>query len=276
VAQAVYCTGSLLNHACAPSCAASFAAGGALVVRCTSSVAAGSALTLSYGPQAGEAGAAQRRRLLRASHAFRCACAACETAATSAAEAELAGMRCLATRGCDGATPFPAKQSADVMVPQACLACGVAPAAAEHAAAARGAQQASAALAKLRGGAGIGPHHAPQLAALVDAVRSGAHARSRAVAEAEDAHAEALSASGDVAAAAAAAGRALAALRRHYPPGSLPLAHEAAKVAQLIGQHGGDAHAAAELAREACAAFRAHYGDGYPRLDELQPLLEHV
>jgi hypothetical protein len=182
-------------------------------------------------------------------------------------------MRCLATRGCDGATPFPPKQSSDAIAPPVCPACGVAPAAAEHAAAARAAQQASAALAKLRGGAGIGPHHAPQLAALVGAVRSGAHARSRAVAEAEDALAEALAAAGDVAGAAAAAGRALKVLRRHYPPGSLPLAHEAAKVAQLIGQQGGDAHAAAELAREACAAFRAHYGDGYPRLEELQPLL---
>jgi hypothetical protein len=213
VAQAVYCTGSLLNHACAPSAAASVAAGGGLVVRCTAALAAGAPLTLSYGPQSGEATAAQRRRLLRASHAFRCACAACEAAATSAAEAELAGLRCLATRGCDGALPLPAKTGAAAAqqqqsAPPACPACGAAPAAADYASAARSVASATAALKKLRDGAGVGAHHAPQLAQLVAQVRSGAHALSRAVAEAEDALAEVLSAGGDAAGAAAAASRA--------------------------------------------------------------------
>ena len=279
MAQAVYCTGSLLNHACAPSAAASFAAGGALVVRCTAALGAGEPLTLSYGPQAGEAPAPHRRRLLRASHAFRCACAACETAAMSAPEAELHGLRCLATRGCGGALPCPPKRGTSAAVSQAsappvCSTCAVAPAAADYAAAAQSVAAAAIAIKKLRDGAGVGPHHAPQLAQLAAQVRSAAHAHSRAVAEAEDALAEALSAAGDAAAAAAAASRALLVLRRHYPAGSLPLAHEAAKVAQLLAAAGGGGASleAAELAREACESFRAHYGDEYPRIHELAPL----
>jgi len=93
---ALYASASLLNHSCAPNCHASFAAGGALVLRLTAPPAPANAagpvqLLISYGPQAGQAGRAERRRLLRASHAFLCACDAC--CAGEAAEAAPPGLR---------------------------------------------------------------------------------------------------------------------------------------------------------------------------------------
>lgn len=102
VAQALYPTASLVNHACAPSAHASFR-GRRIAVRATRDLPAGGRVLIAYGPQAGQQAASERRWLLRTSHAFRCACAACEHGA--AADAELEGLRCGRTPGCDGAVP---------------------------------------------------------------------------------------------------------------------------------------------------------------------------
>jgi hypothetical protein len=280
VAQALYCTASLLNHACAPVAHASFARGGALVLRCAAaSLAPHAPLSIAYGPQTGEAPRAQRRRLLRTSHAFVCACAACEgTPSAAAAEMQMVGLRCLASATCDGALPLPpAKEreregaAAAVTPPPRCSVCGDAPGAAALASAAARARAAKAALPAARDARNT---HA--LASLLAELRATAHARNRRVAEAEDALAEALHASGDGDAAGALAharaGHAI--LAAHYPAGSLALAHERAKLAALAAAAGeGEADAAARDAADACAAFRAHYGEGYPRLAELAPLL---
>lgn len=103
VAQALYPTASLVNHACAPSAHASFR-GRAICVRATRDIPEGGRVLIAYGPQAGQQTAAMRRKLLLTSHVFACRCAACEHGA--GADAELEGLRCQGTHGCDGAVPF--------------------------------------------------------------------------------------------------------------------------------------------------------------------------
>ncbi len=280
MAQALYCTASLLNHACAPVAHASFARGGVLVLRCAAApLPAHAPLSIAYGPQTGEAPRAQRQRLLRTSHAFVCACAACEGApSAAAAELQLVGLRCLASAACDGALPLPPARAREgegaaaavTAPPPRCSVCGDAPAAAALASAAARARAAKAALPAARDA-----RNTRALTSLLAELRATAHARNRRIAEAEDALAEALHASGDDAPGALAHARAgHAILAAHYPAGSLALAHERAKLAALAAAAGeSEADAAVRDAADACAAFRAHYGGQYPRLAELAPLL---
>lgn len=90
------------------------------------------------------------------------------------------------------------------------------------------------------------------------------HARSQRLAEAHDALAHAMCDSAAAAAALPHLRLALAALRAHYPEGSVVLAHEAAKAAGVAAAAGEDAFAG-RLAKEALAAFESHYGPGFPR-----------
>jgi hypothetical protein len=275
VAQALYCTASLVNHACAPAAHASFARGGALVLRAAAPLPPGAPLSIAYGPQVGEAPAATRQRLLRTSHAFACGCDAC--VAPPASELQLVGLRCLASAACDGALLLPPaprarerereRERAAPPPPARCSACGAAPPADALAAAAARARAALAALPGARDA-----RDAPALAAALSELRATAHARNRRVAEAEDALAEALHAADDAPGALAHARAAHAILAAHYPAGSLALAHEGAKLAALAAA-AGERDAAAAAADDACAAFRAHYGEAYPRLEELAPLL---
>lgn len=112
------------------------------------------------------------------------------------------------------------------------------------------------------------------------------HQRSRRLAEARDALAHALCDRGDPAAALPHLRAALAALRAHYPEGSVVLAHECAKAASVAAQaaresgggagDGREEHAAlaAKLAAEALAGFEAHYGKDFPRCAELRAVLQ--
>lgn len=63
VAQALYPTASLVNHACAPSAHASFR-GREITVRATRALEPGGKVLIAYGPQAGQQTAAVRQRLL--------------------------------------------------------------------------------------------------------------------------------------------------------------------------------------------------------------------
>jgi hypothetical protein len=73
--------------------------GGTLIVRTIEAVPAGAALLHCYGPQEGEAPAAQRRLLLRRQYGFACRCRACAAADTPEgrlADLAPAGLRCTA------------------------------------------------------------------------------------------------------------------------------------------------------------------------------------
>eukprot|EP00850_Spirogloea_muscicola_P015859 SM000125S26064 [mRNA] locus=s125:118617:123546:+ [translate_table: standard] len=89
------------------------------------------------------------------------------------------------------------------------------------------------------------------------------HPFNRRLAEAEDVFAATLCFLGMPAAAERHARASLAILKVHYPPGSVVLAHECAKVAALAERNGNIAVAKGE-ARMADRIWHAHYGQPYP------------
>ncbi|CAA7403383.1 unnamed protein product [Spirodela intermedia] len=76
VGQAIYSTGRLFNHSCQPNLHAYFLSR-RLLLRSTEPVPAGSPLELSYGPQLGQWGLEERRRLLKDQYFFTCQCSGC-------------------------------------------------------------------------------------------------------------------------------------------------------------------------------------------------------
>jgi hypothetical protein len=269
---ALYLTASLLNHSCVPNCHASFAAGGALVLRLTDATIASDhhdsapQLFISYGPQAGAASRATRQAMLLASHAFACACTAC-AAGSMKTDAAAYGLRCLAAQpgACDGAHACPPPLQI------ACSACGRPPPDGSAALVAASAQARAAAAALRR--AAEAPGCLPAARAAFKQLRGVAHPASRHVAAGWDYLAQALNAAGPqhAAEAAAASERSLALLRDIYPAGALPLAHELAKLAQLHAA-AGERAAAAAAAEEAAGLLRGAYGPTHPRLTELASL----
>ena len=99
------------------------------------------------------------------------------------------------------------------------------------------------------------------------------HGNNRRVAEAWDVLAQTLHDSGQHEEAQAACERSTAILRVHYPQGCLALGHEDAKLAGLA-LAAGDAATASTAAQRALAYFRAHYGTSYPRMAEMQALMQ--
>lgn len=79
VAVGLYAAPSLMNHACAPSCAWRFGAGGALAAVASRPVAPGEPLTAPYDhPLTLMASREHRRKRLSSRFGFACACAACD------------------------------------------------------------------------------------------------------------------------------------------------------------------------------------------------------
>lgn len=268
---ALYCTASMVNHSCAPNAHVSFAQGGALVLRASRDLGpAREQLLIAYGPQQGQQPCTRRRKMLRASHGFQCACEACVSPDAARRDVELCGLRCLADESCDGATHMPAEAHDDFVAP--CTRCGVAAPMGVVRAAVSRAHAARAALEGARERRDVS-----SLRSVLAELRAVAHAHNRHTSEAWDALAQALNERGGSQGAAAeayeACSHSLRILRVHYPPRSLPLAHELAKVA-LLASACGEAEAARAAAAEATAVFVANYGESYPRLRELQSLLE--
>ena len=80
-ATGVFLVASRINHSCRPNAHAVFDADLMATVRVVRRVAAGEEITVSYGPTTDSTPErAERRRRLGASHAFECACAACDDA----------------------------------------------------------------------------------------------------------------------------------------------------------------------------------------------------
>ena len=78
-ATGVFLVASRINHSCRPNAHAVFDADLTATVRVVRRVAAGEEITVSYGPTTDSTPErAERRRRLGASHAFECACAACD------------------------------------------------------------------------------------------------------------------------------------------------------------------------------------------------------
>ncbi|RAL52269.1 hypothetical protein DM860_016118 [Cuscuta australis] len=76
VGQAIYLEGSMFNHSCRPNAHAYFLSR-TLYVRTTETVAAGSELEISYGPQVGQWDYKDRQKILREHYSFDCQCRGC-------------------------------------------------------------------------------------------------------------------------------------------------------------------------------------------------------
>ena len=201
-------------------------------------VAAGEALSVSYGPAVGDAPTSERRERLAASHGFACFCVSC-------------------------VDTFSDARRADAFAVDARLAAAV--------------DDARAALERVAGSNPTGEREGPgniffpstlrepreALVRAIDACRRpsrGFPPLARSLGEAEDCAARLLVASGDVAGAAIRARRALASVEASYPRDALAPAMERARVAALIAAAGGDAKEAKALADAAGTALRAHVG----------------
>ena len=269
VATAVYATASLCNHSCAPVAHASFGVGGAIIVRATAPQHAGTEITIAYGPQQGQEPSHVRQTHLRTSHAFACACNACSADDVTSRDAQLTGLKCLAGGECGGAVPFPSsrKRGGDEEVAR-CTLCGAAQPSDAVSRAAAAAMHAKSTLGRAR--------DTGDVAAAREAVAeflAHVHGSNRRVAEAWDVLAQTLHDHGEHAEAQAASESSTAILRAHYPQGCLALGHEDAKLAGLA-LAAGDAATAAAAAQRALSCFRAHYGASYPRVAEMQALMQ--
>lgn len=208
------------------------------VTRASRPVAAGEALSVSYGPAVGDAPTSERRERLAASHGFACFCVSC-------------------------VDTFSDARLADAFAVDARLAAAV--------------DDARAALERVAGSNPAGEREGPgdicfpsalrepreALVRAIDACRRpsrGFPPLARSLGEAEDCAARLLVASGDVAGAAIRARRALASVEAAYPRDALAPAMERARVAALIAAAGGDAKEAKALADAAGTALRAHVG----------------
>eukprot|EP00897_Mesotaenium_endlicherianum_P006655 jgi/Mesen1/6017/ME000306S05286 len=329
VAQGLYLSASLLNHACDPTVAASFT-GGHLAVRAVRDVPAGSQLSLCYGPQKGEKTRGERRQWLVERYFFRCACPSCSR--HDPGNLTLRGYRCT-TPGCMGVVPRAAALQDDLAdlesaADEAETALSVLPGSEGEGlqssggevqdnketrsngrallpsqrpsgAAKRGVctvcgaivdattleklsddtwrllvreqqklQRAAAAAAGGGGGASKPPSALESEAAsssmreverCLKRLRAVVHPASRRVAEAEDAVAEAMCAAERFQEAAAHSLSALTVLKQHYPPSSIVIAHEYAKLAS-IHVAAGDAPAGEDARGAARKIYCAHYG----------------
>ena len=208
------------------------------VTNVSRSVAAGEALSVSYGPAVGDAPTSERRERLAASHGFVCFCVSC-------------------------VDTFSDARRADAFAVDARLAAAV--------------DDARAALARVAGSNPAGEREGPgdfffpsalrepreALVRAIDACRRpsrGFPPLARSLGEAEDCAARLLVASGDVAGAANRARKALASVEAAYPRDALAPAMERARVAALIAAAGGDAKEAKAAADAAGTALRAHVG----------------
>ena len=269
VATAVYATASLCNHSCAPRAHASFGVGGAIIIRATTPhLNAGTEVTIAYGPQQGQEPAHVRQAHLRTSHAFTCACDACSAEDVASRDAQLTGLKCLAGGDCAGAVPFPSSRKRGGDEVARCTLCGAAQPSDALARAAAAALHAKSTLGRARdtGDVAAAREAVAELLAHV-------HGNNRRVAEAWDVLAQTLHDSGQHEEAQAACERSTAILRVHYPQGCLALGHEDAKLAGLA-LAAGDAATASTAAQRALAYFRAHYGTSYPRMAEMQALMQ--
>ena len=78
VGKGVYPLASLFNHSCEPSCIVAFE-GSRLIVTTSRAVAAGDALTISYGPLKSRQCRKQRQAELLSKYGFECQCEACNS-----------------------------------------------------------------------------------------------------------------------------------------------------------------------------------------------------
>ncbi|KAM3408931.1 hypothetical protein ACQJBY_001769 [Aegilops geniculata] len=76
VAQAIYMSGSLFNHSCRPNVHSYFHSR-TLFLRSTTYIKPGSPVELSYGPQAGEMNLVKRQKSLQENYKFSCQCSSC-------------------------------------------------------------------------------------------------------------------------------------------------------------------------------------------------------
>ncbi|XP_051192027.1 uncharacterized protein [Lolium perenne] len=76
VAQAIYMSGSLLNHSCRPNVHTYFHSR-TLFLRSTEYIESGRPVELSYGPQAGKMDLPERQTSLRENYKFSCRCSSC-------------------------------------------------------------------------------------------------------------------------------------------------------------------------------------------------------
>eukprot|EP01116_Phalansterium_solitarium_P007887 TRINITY_DN2090_c0_g1_i1.p1 TRINITY_DN2090_c0_g1~~TRINITY_DN2090_c0_g1_i1.p1 ORF type:complete len:768 (-),score=230.89 TRINITY_DN2090_c0_g1_i1:53-2356(-) len=79
IAEAVYPSASLLNHACRPNITLDYT-GRTLTIRAAQAIAAGDEICNCYGPHVGHMGTKQRQQMLRTQYLFECRCACCSEA----------------------------------------------------------------------------------------------------------------------------------------------------------------------------------------------------
>ena len=219
------------------------------VTRVSRPVAAGEALSVSYGPAVGDAPTSERRERLAASHGFVCACVSC-------------------------VDTFSDARRANAYAVDARLAAAV--------------DDARAALHRVAGSNPTGEREKPGVSFFHSALREPREALARAIdacrrpsrgfpplarslGEAEDCAARLLVASGDVEGAANRAKKALASVEAAYPRDALAPAMERARVAALIAAAGGDAKEAKALADAAGTTLRAHVGSDDARGSDATP-----
>lgn len=209
-----------------------------LQLRSAVRVPAGSQIWTCYGPQAGHLRLSLRRQVLQAQYGFLCRCGACEREQAAAAAPHGPEDRARAPPGRGTGT------ESGLGTPTACERMD------RH---------------SLEAGTGMQQDSRPPMPPALDATAMLA----RAAALDQQAR-RACESGADFASAARCVRRAVALLRRVFPPGSVQLAHEQAKLAQL-SFNAGEAEAEAELG-EAASAMAMCYGQAHPEVEELQRL----
>eukprot|EP01105_Mastigella_eilhardi_P025656 TRINITY_DN7046_c0_g1_i1.p1 TRINITY_DN7046_c0_g1~~TRINITY_DN7046_c0_g1_i1.p1 ORF type:complete len:684 (-),score=130.18 TRINITY_DN7046_c0_g1_i1:55-2106(-) len=262
VAQALFPTAVVINHACRPNAVLQYA-GRRVIVHSAEALPCGAELFISYGPHEASAPSAERRRALRAQYFFQCVCPACTD--TVADSSQGLCFRCPVTQECagvllPGGSQCPtcnalidstiygklnedARRAARMLCDGASLLDGNVP---------EKAMPLLAECLKLR--LALFPHHHKAIGEAHDAL-------SRAYSELKDWHNAVRHCRESV-----------ACLSSIYEPTSVELGYELLKLAQLLFNEHDDAVAALTVVERAQGCFEANYGSAQSLCEPLREL----